>query len=116
MRWAYKEGDRTRFEVWPVGTATQTVRFVGQRKVASLRTTGSLDPTKTLELDDRLVTFAVAVDILTGKDDASAKSIGEMLSALWKTLRSSDGSRRSDFGLAQELNKEPRRVVPITVG
>ncbi len=117
MRWRLKTGDRSLFEVWPVSSVTsptQVVRFTAQRFVKSLRTANVLDPTKTLDLDDRLVTFSVAVDLLTAKDDNRARSVADSLRGIWNTLRGADGIRKSTFGIARPLDIEERRVIPIT--
>ena len=114
MKWDFKKGDRTYFEVWPLGGQVQTVRFTGQRNIATLRTAGVLDTTKTLTLDDRLVTLAVAVDLLSGMEDQSAKPTAEMLAALWRTLRGAEPKNKRAFGLYTRVDQPIRRVVPIT--
>jgi len=114
MKWDYKKGDRTMFEVWPLGGQVQTVRFTAQKQVATLRTAGVIDPTLTLTLDDQLITLAVAVDILIALEDPSAKSISEMLSARWRTLRGAEPKNLRSFGLYNDQMKPIRRVVPIT--
>lgn len=114
MKWDFKKGDRTKFEIWPLGGQNQTVRFTAQRNISTLRTAGVLDPTLTLTLDDRLVTLAVAVDILSAMEDASAKSTGEMLAALWRTIRGAEPKANRSFGLYTRVDQPIRRVVPIT--
>lgn len=114
MKWDFKKGDRTKFEVWPLGGQTQTVRFTAQKNVATLRTAGVLDPTLTLTLDDQLISLAVAVDILTALEDASVKSYSEMLAARWRTLRGAEPKNLRTFGLYQKRDQPLRRVVPIT--
>ena len=114
MKWDYKKGDRTKFGVWPLGGQIQTIMFTGQKQIDSLRTSGVLDTTKTLSLDDRLVALAVAVDYLAGLEDASVKSVSEMLAALWRTLRGADSKNLTTFGLYQRRDVPVRRVVPIT--
>lgn len=114
MKWDFKKSDRNYFEIWPLGGAAQTVRFTGQRNIATLRTAGVLDPTKVLTLDDRLVTLAVAVDILTAMEDQSAKPTAEMLAALWRTLRGAEPKNLRTFGLYNRVDRPNRRVVPIT--
>jgi hypothetical protein len=74
QKWRFKPGNRASFEIWPIPTTSTPVRFTGQRKLATLRTGGTLDTTKTLDLDDMLVALAVAVDLLAGKDAQTAKA------------------------------------------
>lgn len=113
MKWDFKKGDRTRFEVWPLGGQAQTVRFSAQKQVGTLRTAGVLDPTLTLTLDDRLVTLAVAVDYLASLEDNSTKAVSDMLAALWRTLRGAEPKSRTTFGLYQRRDISEKRVVPI---
>lgn len=116
MRWGYKKGDTTKFEIWPLGASPQTVRFVGQRKVNSLRTSGSFVTTKTLDLDNRLIAYAVAVDMLTGREDPGAKSVQEKLNALWQVLRSSESKTTSSFTVGEGARQQQqKRITPITV-
>jgi len=119
QRWQLKEGDATKFEIWPLGVAaSQEFRFDGQRKVQSLRTAGAFVTTKVLDLDDRLIYLSLATDILTGKEDPAARSKADMLEALWKVLRSAESKSTRAFpmgaGVGKTLNS--RKVVPITVG
>lgn len=115
LKWEYKKGDSTKFEIWPLGATAQTVRFVGQRKVNSLRTAGAFVTTKTLDLDDRLVAYSVAVDMLTGREDTGAKSIQEKLNALWQVLRSSESKTTSSFTVGGAASQQQKRIIPITV-
>lgn len=117
MRWKFKPSDRTYFEVWPLSASpSQTIRFEGQRKVNTLRTANVLDPTKTLELDDRLIALAIAVDVLSAKEDPAVKAKSEKLNALWQTLRAAESSENRSFPLGGGDRRIQRRVVPITVG
>lgn len=119
QRWKLKDGDSTKLEIWPLGvSATQTLRFDGQRKVQSLRTNGAFVTTKVLDLDDRLICLSIAVDLLTAKEDPSAKSKADRLEALWKVLRASESKSSRSFPLGSGVGRatNPRKVVPITVG
>lgn len=73
--WDYKPGAASYFELWPVPATTQEVRFLGQRKLTSLRTNGVLDQAKTLDFDDILIALFVAIDWLAGKKEAVTKQI-----------------------------------------
>jgi hypothetical protein len=119
QRWQLKDGDSTKFEIWPLGVAaSQEIRFDGQRKLQSLRTAGVFVTTKVLDLDDRLIYLSLAADILTGKEDPSARSKADMLESLWKTLRSAESKSARSFALGAGVGKtlNSRKVVPITVG
>lgn len=116
MKWQIKQGDSSKFEIWPLGSKTQTFRFVGQRKVNSLRTSGSLDTTKTLDLDDRLIAYAIAVEILTDKESPSAKLVSDKLNALWQVIRAAETKSTRDFTFGGAQPKRDRKIVPITVG
>lgn len=119
QRWQLKDGDSTKFEIWPLGVAAgQELRFDGQRKVQSLRTAGSFVTTKVLDLDDRLIYLSLAVDILTGKEDPAARAKSDMMEALWKTIRAAESKSTRSFALGAGVGKtlNSRKVVPITVG
>lgn len=116
MKWQTKQGDGSKFEVWPLGSRAQEFRFVGQRKVNSLRTSGNLDTTKSLDLDDRLIAYAIAVETLTEKESPSAKLISDKLNALWQVLRAAESKSTRGFMLGGNKQQETRKVVPITVG
>jgi len=73
--WRFKPGVRSSIEVWPIPATDTELRFSGQRKLLTLRNAGVLDVTKTLDLDDILVSLAVAVDLLAGKPEQSAKAM-----------------------------------------
>lgn len=116
LKWAYKKGDSSMFEVWPLGATAQTIRFCGQRKVNSLRTAGTIDATKTLDLDDRLVAYSIAVDFLLSREDVGAKAVQEKLGALWQVLRSAESKSTTNFTVGGASNQQQKRVIPITVG
>jgi hypothetical protein len=113
QKWRFKQGDRTQFEVWPLPSTAQTVRFTGARRLATLRTANVLDTTKTLELDDRLVAYSVAKDILSAQGDQSVTPVVEELRAIWNTIRGSDPKRRTSFGRYPDRVEPLKRVVPI---
>lgn len=97
QRWAYN--DTTSFEVWPVPASNQVFRFRGQRIVNTLQTAGVYDPTKTLDLDDEMVTLFVAADYLQ-----------EQESPLWQTKLQA-AMRQMDRVRACEPRYERRYVM-----
>lgn len=115
QKFRFRTGDNTKFEIWPLGTVSQTCRIQGQRMLNTLRTNGTLDQTKTLDLDDRLVVLSVALDWLTARDDKSASAKAETLKALWQTLRGAENKRYSSFSLGRPVDSSYSKVVPIKV-
>lgn len=100
QRWRFKPDDYTKYEVWPVpATFPQTLRFVGWRQLNTLRTNGSLDTSKTLELDDRLVAYSVAMDMQVDKLAPSAVNIQRELAFILSSLRGNDESRPQQIHL-----------------
>jgi hypothetical protein len=45
-KWDWKPGDEAQIEVWPVPSATSTLRFEGQRTLKTLLNAGAYDTTK----------------------------------------------------------------------
>lgn len=112
LRWRRKPDSTTLFEVWPIpATFPQTVRFVGFRTLTSLRTNGVLDPTLTLELDDRLVAYAVAYDMQADKNAPSAVQIKAEWTTLLSSLRGNNNERpaHAHLGYRQATWANPRR-------
>lgn len=112
QRWMFKADDPTMFEVWPLPASTPwTVRFDGWRQLATLRTASVIDPTKTLELDGRLVALSVAMDLQTDKLAPSAIRIQRKLAQLMVNLRGNDNARYESvhIGNATAPWNNPRR-------
>jgi hypothetical protein len=63
-----------------------------------------------------LVAYAVAVDMLSGREDTGAKSVQEKLNALWQVLRSAESKTTSNFTVGGSANQQQIRIIPITVG
>jgi len=72
QRWRLNS-DGTTFEVWPIPSTAQTIRFHGQRPITSLQTAGAYDPAKALDLDDLLVVLFVAANRLARTKQADAQ-------------------------------------------
>lgn len=73
------------FEVWPVPTSGQTVRFTGQRTILTL----SAD-TDTADLDDLLIVYFVAANILAREKQADYQLVLQKAQALFQMLRQQD--------------------------
>lgn len=116
LKWQVKNGDTSKFEVWPVGVDAQVMRFEGQRKVNTLRTAGVLDSALTVDLDDRLIAFSVAVGILTDKESPMAGVTKEKLNVIWQTLRGGESKQERTFRVGSEVGGVKRVVQRITVG
>lgn len=117
--WMRKAGDSTKIEVWPVTAgAPQNMRLTGQRVVGTLRSAGVLDSTKLVELDDDMVSLAVASDWLIRKKDQSAVAIRELAESTFNTIRGDDPTATESFrvGAASDTDTgKIKRVVSLTV-
>lgn len=114
--WRFKPGNRASFEVWPIPATSTTVRFVGQRKLLTLRSGGVLTTTLTLDLDDMLVALAVAADFLSGKPEQAAKS--DLFKSRFTMVRGANKSADERFfigGGNQMTRQEIRRTKLIVV-
>lgn len=113
QRWQFKQDDNSIYEVWPLPASTPwTVRFDGWRQLNTLRDgSGALDPTKTLELDGRLVALSVAMDMQVDKLAPSAARIQQKLAHLMTNIRGNDNARPNDnhIGYSTAPWANPRR-------
>lgn len=70
LKWQFS--DETQFEIWPMAAGSQTLRFIGQRAVTELRSSVGPPPvwdaTKTLDLDDLLVTHFAAAEYFARRE------------------------------------------------
>ena len=80
-----EESAPNEFEVWPVPSTGQTVRFTGQRTLLAL--TAEDD---TLDLDDLLVVYYVAAKILAREKQADSQMMLQMATGLFQMLRQQD--------------------------
>ncbi len=104
-RWQLKDGDPTSFEVWPIPASPQTLRFTGQRRPAAVNVASD---SSTFVLDDMLLAYSVAGDILTERKKPSAQLKIALAQKRFATLRGNDPLTRKTFGLGStELVRTP---------
>lgn len=100
------------FEVWPIPVTAQTVRFTGQRVLKDL-----LVDADTADLDDLLIVYSVAADILAHREHANAAMMQERATRRLIGLRA--GYPTSDkpiiFGKPNPYDRKEIRRVPIVV-
>lgn len=113
-KWDFKPGDRASFEVWPAPTTAQVLRFVGQRKLLTLRTGGTLDSTKTLDLDDQLVALSVAIDLLSAKPKEQAAKIA-LFNNRFARLRQANVADDERIVLGQGPDAASRKIKYVKV-
>jgi hypothetical protein len=119
-QWKWKDGDDTKFEIWPLPQSNTTLRFTGQLKLNALTnvtTDGPIqyDMLKELQLDDLLIVYFAAADKLARmkKSDSSMKlsKAQERLSF----LKSSYPVKNTVFNLRGRDSEQPRRKL-IKIG
>lgn len=105
------------FEIWPLPAGPQKIRFNGQGVVSTLRNTGSFDPTKTLDLDDLLVTYFTAARILTKEKQADAEVMLGFATTRLAELRAAEphSTERVVIGKGGRTRKEIRAVPMVVV-
>jgi hypothetical protein len=106
-RWA-TEGQ---FEIWPMPSTAQTVRFTGQRALDAL-----VNDSDTADLDDQLLVLFVAADILARSKQADAQIILAQATERLRAVRASYPSRPKGlvFG-GRDEKEEKKRLIPIAV-
>lgn len=105
--------DATNIEVWPIPNTTQTLRFIGQKKLSAL----SADSDPAL-LDDYLIVLMTAVDILTALEHPMAQQKAQMAVSRMSQVRAGLPSRTDKIVLGKNnyYNRQNyRRIVPIAV-
>lgn len=112
-RWDWKPGDPSKFEIWPIPTQNQLVRFTGQAPLTSLKTTGAYDPTKTFDLDDMMVVFYAAAEKLASMKRQNAQAMLAMAESRFNRIRASYAHRTMPLVLGGGLDRPYKRVVPI---
>jgi len=101
--------DQTKFEIWPIPVTAQILRFVGQRVVGALSADGDK-----ADLDDALITLAVAVDLLIKRKDASAQARLAEVQSQFRVLRASYPQRQREVILGGRMRDvRVRRLIPI---
>lgn len=115
MRWKYKDGDNTKFEVWPLASTAQTFRFRGQKPLTAIfdATTAALVINSTLDLDDTLVVlFAAAAELSRMKKQDSSLKLA-MAEQHLNRLKASYSSRNEPFVLGQDTGSVDRRTIKL---
>ncbi len=109
--------DGTTFEIWPIPSTDQTVRFHGQRPLSTLLAAGVYDPTKTLDLDDLLVVLFVAANRLKRMKQADGDVMMARAQQRLQMLRASGPSitQRETILGGGEASERPRRNVGLTI-
>ena len=117
QRWRFRtnvddDPNPNQFEVWPVPVTPQTVRFTAQRLVRPL--TGDEDKA---DLDDMLLVYFVAGDVLTRAKQADAGFKLQLAKQRLERLRQVYPNRERDviLGGGKKNWREQRRVVPMIV-
>lgn len=112
-RWDWKPGDPSKFEIWPIPTQVQLVRFTGQAPLTSLKTAGAFDPAKTLDLDDLLVVLYAAAEKAAVMKRQNAQAILAMAESRFNRIRASYSHRSMPIVLGGGLDQPYKRIVPI---
>lgn len=92
------------FEVWPMPGAAETVRFVGRKKLGDLATDSD-----TAELDDLLIVYWCAAQLLAEYKASSAQAKLQLAQARLNRLR---GAEPSEFEVFVSGGKRTPRGVP----
>ena len=116
-RWATNAADPStinQFEVWPIPSVAQQVRFTGQRRLQPL----AVDADKA-DLDDIMLVNFVAADRLTALGQVEeAKLKLSIAQARMTNIRGSYLQREQRLIMGQDnnmLNREQKRAVPMVV-
>lgn len=105
QNWRWSEENQ--FEIWPINTGPQTVRFTGQRALGVL-----VAPSDTADLDDLLIVLPVAAELLArSKQQDSQLKQQQFQERLWR-LRSSYPTypKGLTFGRGNEPVDRPRLI------
>lgn len=108
--WRYSGA--TQFEVWPVPSTTQTVRFTGQRALPALAS-GS----DTAVLDDELLVLSVAIPILLKRKSADAQiKLARMQRRLQKLFGNYPAANQTfTIGAQQDSDRRTVRQAKLVV-
>jgi hypothetical protein len=80
-----ESSNANQFEVWPVPSTAQTLRFVGQRVIQTLSS-----DTDTADLDDMLLVYFVAANILMREKQLDAQLMLQKAQRLFQLLKQQD--------------------------
>jgi hypothetical protein len=111
-RWAGDvKYDESYFEVWPMPSTSQTVRFTGQRIVGPL-----VEDTDTCDLDDQLLTLTVGAELSLRAKHADAQLKQSLATERLRAVRASYPGRPTGFvfGKGGE-DRDRKRLVSIAV-
>lgn len=114
LRWRYKD-DGLQFEVWPVPITTQVFRFSGVRTLNTLKTAGSYDAAKTLDLDDLMVVYMVAAEKLARIKPEQAKLKLDLAQRRIWNMKSTSSVKSKITHLVPVNIEQQRKVVPLVV-
>ena len=97
-------------EIWPKPAGSQTIRFIGQRNVQAL----SSDSDKA-DIDDLLLAYAVAADVLTLREQPNAKIAQEKAAKRLIALRSGYPTDECPikFGIKSTYQRDQVKLVAI---
>lgn len=111
QRWRFD--DEGKCEIWPIPTVAQTLRFTGQRTLNPLAT-GS----DTADLDDMLLVYFAAGEILTREKQADAPLKLQLAQERMRKIRAQYPQRERTYVLGRQRDKKMRKeqtVVPLVV-
>ncbi len=113
QRWRWNS--ETQIEIWPLPNQAQTLRFIGDRPLTSLKTAGVYDPATTLDLDDLMIVLYVAAEKLALMKKANAELKLTMAETHANRVKASYASKRRNVVLGGGLTPPPRKLVPMIV-
>lgn len=115
-KWDYRQGDRSQFRTWPIGSAEQSIRISGQRNPITLRSGGNFSAAALVDLDDLLLVYTIAAELLSSKPDGSAGVKAGLAQARFLSLRSNEPTRNDgpvslNPNYNQQIKRRPMRVL-----
>lgn len=114
QRWQYYDQDK--FEVWPMPASSQKFRFDGQRLPKTLRNAdGTFNDSAKLDLDDLLVVYFIAAEVLARSEQKDAAIKQQMAAERLRIVRGNlpNRTRKVIYGHNHGEGMELRKVVPI---
>jgi len=118
QRW--QMSDTTQFEVWPLPATTAQIRFVQSRSLTALQngmTPPTFSATATLDLDDLLVVYYVALKVASYEKKANTQVLTTNFQHRLKMLLGA-GPQRSEtytIGRGLPLDRKAIRLVPMVL-
>lgn len=113
QRWDWKAGSDTQIEVWPLASEAQTLRFEGQALPGTLKTGSAYDPSAALDLDDLLVVYFVAAQVLAREKQEDSKIKLAMAEQRLNRVRAGYPQRSGTYVLGGVIDRPNKRNVPI---